>query len=192
MVRPTKRRRVHVFKAGDGEVTGINDDALEGAVDGPGTVDENAKDGIWTSYLMMMNYIPRPVKWLASLRLLEVTSKIYESRPMTTVASRVVEQVLVEAKWQPSAIADMRITLLDDERSRRQSSNPITLGSHHANAWRKVEKLILAVNVDEVEGVNLPIRWTIARKLDRIWPIPLNSQNIEISDPFPIILDGHN
>ena len=72
----------------------------------PEAVSVDDAHSTWTGYSMMMNHIPRPLQWLTGLRLLEVANQIYNSIPMANVASRVIEQPLPGAKWQPSTTSE--------------------------------------------------------------------------------------
>lgn len=103
-IRPAKRMR---FSSNASVREATQDDTSWDVRSGHEPVYQDATDGVWTSCLMMMNHIPRPVKWLAALRLLEVASQVYDNIPMATVPSRVIEQPLVRSKWQPSAISEV-------------------------------------------------------------------------------------
>lgn len=69
-----------------------------------GISDSDSPNKVWQSLTMMMNNAPRPFKWLASWRLLEVATALYEGACAATISPRIIERALIDSKWAPTQI----------------------------------------------------------------------------------------
>lgn len=86
----------------------------------------------------------------------------------------------------------MAITLLDQDRNGSQSGSPVLIRLHDPDARRMIEKLLPGGDGHDVSRVQKWFGPALTAEGYHVWPIRLNSQDVNDGHPLALVLDGHD